>query len=158
MKTDYSPSDLQKLIDLYFNGLTTLEQEQRLRDILADPSVTAPGADDVRAVMSFAAMTPAESAQSDGRRVPLWLRVSSVAASAAVIATAGFFMLNRPSAADGCLAYVDGVRVEDAGRIKEIVDSDLKLFGEASGDVSSDIEDDLLELSAAMNTANTSAL
>ena len=42
MNQENMTPEIRKLIQLYFEGLTSVEEERRLREALADPSVRVP--------------------------------------------------------------------------------------------------------------------
>ncbi len=141
--------EARSLIALYFEGLTTLGQEQRLRTLLADPELKGSEFDEARAVMSFAAISPDTIPQRRSRR-PLYAAIASVAASAAIIVVLAS-LFARPIAQPDYLAYVDGHRIDNQEEVMSIVNADLSLLGEASADISDDIDSDLNALSSAIN-------
>lgn len=153
MKPEYSPSHLDKLIELYFDGLTTLEQEAELRQLLRDPSATSRQADEARAVMSYAMTTPHKSSDRKHHRPA---RVASRAAAViAVTAAAGSALLllhpGTNATEQGFIAYVDGVRIDNEARVMEIVNADLAILSEATGEMNDDMAEELSALSNAFN-------
>lgn len=141
---------LRHLIKLYFDGATTLEQDRELRRLLAEPWASGADADEARAVMSFACMTPRRKTP----RTPLMHHVAaslSAAASVAVAAVIGWSLLAERGQQPECIAYVDGREITDTETVMEIIDSDLDALGKASSDMSDDITDDLSSISNAIN-------
>lgn len=143
-------SETRSLIALYFEGLTSLEQEERLRRILADPDVKGPEADEARAVMSFAAMADDDIQQKRPLR-PRIFAAASIAASVTVIALIGWNLFRNTSAPE-CMAYVDGKQIDDAEYVMALINEDLDMLGEASENVSEEIDDNLSAFSSALKT------
>lgn len=152
--TNNNPDRLSHLIQLYFDGETTLEQERELRAMLADPKVTGEEADEARAVISFAVSSPSHAASSTvkppSRKPSRFMAAVSVAASVAVVAMVGYGLFHPRNNAE-CMAYVDGNVITDSEVVMEMVETDLSALGQASSDVSSDITDDLDAISSALN-------
>lgn len=142
--------EARSLIALYFEGLTTLGQERRLRELLSDPNLQDEEADQARAVMSFAAISQDTVPPVRNRR-PLYAAIASVAASAAVIVLIASLFLKTSPAATDYLAYVDGQRIDNPEEVMLLVNADLSLLGEASEDVNDEIDGDLNALSSALN-------
>lgn len=151
--TNNNPNRLSHLIQLYFDGETTLEQERELRALLADPKVTGEEADEARAVIGFAMSSPASApaARKASPRKPSHIMAAvSVAASVAVVAMVGYGIFH-PRHNSECLAFVDGNMITDSEVVMEMVETDLSALGQASSDVSSDITDELDAISSAIN-------
>ena len=152
---------LEHLIELYFDGLTSRAQEEELRRLAADPAIKGEAIDELRAVMSFSAMSPVKPELSaTPNRKPIILRLtawSAAAAVAIVVAVGGWNAINgsRAGITDGCMAYVDGKPVDDPGEVMRMVDADLSALGEAANGLSEDIDCELGALSSAMNQENS---
>lgn len=152
-------NEANRLIARYFDGLTSTAEERRLRQLLADAEVTGREADEARAVLSYAAMSGRTASVATAERqrpVRRWSTAASVAASIIAVATLGWWAF----AGDGdagdqsadCIAYVDGIRIDDPQQVRDIVDTELSLFGQASDAVADDITDDLNSISSAINS------
>lgn len=146
---------LNRLINLYFEGLTTLDQEQELRRMLDDPSANWPEALEARAVLSYASVSPVRGGAS-GKRNSLRPLLAAVSAAAviAIVSVVGWHFTS-PSAAVECIAYVDGRPVNDSQAVMGIIESDLSMLGDASSDVSGEISSELNAISNAINSENT---
>lgn len=89
--------ELHKLIERYFEGMTTLGEEARLRSLLVNPAYRSAEADEARAVMGlFACARRNEAplaAKSAGKRVgrrrsSVWVAISAAASVAIIICAA----------------------------------------------------------------------
>jgi len=145
---------ITRLIDRYFDGATTLPEEEELRRIASDPEACGGKLDELRAVMSFAAVTPREKATA--KRGHTYTRhilaIGSAAAAVTIIAMAGWWISTMPGT-DGkseCMAYVDGQEISDPNQVMKIVNSDLAALGEAASGLTDDVTDELDAISAAM--------
>lgn len=147
-----------KLTERYFDGLTTLAEEKRLRQLLANPQLKGAKLDEARATLSFAAVSPVTAARKP--RVMPWRTVASVAASVAlVVALGAAFFTDGGGHSDGaCIAYVDGKRIENPDHVVEIMRSELSAMGEASAEVQDDIATELNAFSEVMNQTNNEKL
>lgn len=153
-------NEANRLIARYFDGLTSTAEERRLRQLLADAEVTGREADEARAVLSYAAMSGRTVSVATAERqhppVRRWSAAASVAASIVAAATLGWWAFAGGGAAGDqsadCIAYVDGHRIDDPQQVRDIVDTELSLFGQASDAVADDITDDLNSISSAINS------
>lgn len=151
-------SEALKLTERYFDGHTTLAEERRLRQLLANPQLMGAELDEARAVLGYVAVTPAQSARKP--IVMPWRTVVSVAASVALVVILGvaFFVKKEAYGALECIAYVDGERIENPDHVVEIMQSELSLMGEASAEVHEDIATELNAFSEVMNQSNNEKL
>lgn len=154
MNQENMTPEIRKLIQLYFEGLTSVEEERRLREALADPSVRGEEADEARAVMSFAAVSPdlSESPTVARRRPRHLSALLSAAASVAVVGLLCWnFSLREPQTQ--YMAYIDGRSTEDPEQVMKLINDDLSLLGEASEDVADEIDDNLSAFSSVINNS-----
>ncbi len=145
--------ELHDLINRYFNGETSLDEERTLRRVLAKPPHGAPAhdplANEARAVMGFALAAPARKT----KRVPMmWRSVAAVAVGAitATTITIGNFGNREPQ----YVAYLNGERIADKEAVMNLMLSDLHEMGVASANVETDIANDLNEIADIMNSLN----
>lgn len=145
--------ELHDLINRYFNGETTLDEERTLRRALAKPPHDAPAhdplADDARAVMGFSLAAPARKT----RHVPsMWRSVAAVVVAAITATTiiTGSLDNREPQ----YVAYLNGERIADKDAVMNLMLSDLHEMGEASASVEADIANDLNEIADIMNSLN----
>ena len=137
---------LSQLIDLYFAGLTTLDQEQRLRHLLATTTEQSPMIDEARAVISFAAMPAAEkSAARSNIFGPFMQRVAAASIVIAALAVGITYISNHTSelSSSKCYAMVEGTVINDDNAIEDLMLSQLSLMGDAADDIDADVNDDL---------------
>lgn len=156
MKPDTPTTDrLKHLSELYFEGLTSLEEEAELRRLVADPELTVPEADEIRAVMSFGAWKPTPRASLPARKRPAILRLPTIAAAAAsvaIVATVGYRHFSGTAEQSDCYAYVDGHLIENPEKVMSIVTADLQALGDASETIEEEIDENLSLFSSAMRT------
>lgn len=130
-------NETYELIERYFNAETTLEEERRLRQLLAD---TPPGdqlADEAKAVMGFSLCAPRrKKARLMPQGVRAWL---SAAAAIAIVFTIGLFMPDTP---DMIYASINGHEVTDNNRVMQMMQAELSDMAEASEYVSDCIDEE----------------
>ncbi len=148
MNENHLTPEARSLIALYFEGLTTLEQERKLRALLADSSVSGPEADEARAVMSFAAMSP-DVIPPQRSRHPMVAAIASAAATVVLLIMLVCGLFASPEAPE-YMAYIDGRPVDNHEEVISTIESDLSMLGEASENVSDEIDDNLNALSSAL--------
>ena len=139
---------LHHLIELYFAGETTLEQERRLRRMLLDNQGSGdPAVEEALAVMSFTAVSrPAKKAAAHTPVMLRWMRLGSIAAALAVVVTMVFRIGGTGGDSgdlDGCVAYVGSQKIDDRDKIMELVASDWAEISAASAEISDDVTADL---------------
>lgn len=138
---DNNEKILNQLIELYFEGMTTLEQERQLRSMLADGQFRSPEADEARAVMGISAMLQRPKTVRRHR-----LRMQRVAAAAAVLLTVGaitgYFSGTgaRTVPQSDCFAYVGTELVQDPDEVLGIMQEQLADMSAVADEVSRDLE------------------
>ena len=147
--------NLLKLIDLYFEGETSVDQERELREALLDSESSDPRVEEALAVMTFAA--------EDGRRraaraVAPRRRKSraawpSLAAAAAVplLLTVGVWTRHSTPAAP-CTAVIACVETSDTDIALALMQSQLGDIAVASDNVSASIASDFASLGEAFGS------
>ncbi len=130
MNQENMTPEIRKLIQLYFEGLTSVEEERRLREALAD-----------------------SESPTVARRHPRHL--SALLSAAAAVAVVGLlcwnFFLREPQTQ--YMAYIDGRSTEDPEQVMKLINDDLSLLGEASEDVADEIDDNLSAFSSVINNS-----
>lgn len=142
---------LHHLIDRYFEGLLTTEEERKLRKILMRQKGDDPEVNEALAVMLVS--RPVNLVRSRKRRHPL-LTAWSAAAGVVLLAAVGFSALHHSSSGshhDMMVAYVGGIKVCDKDEIKSIIDNQLHDIRTASEFLSEEVEDDLIDIVEAFN-------
>ncbi len=125
-----SQAQLEALIERYFEGMTTLEQEDAMRQCLAHCPWSSQAIDDARMVMGYFA---AHAEQQRNQVTPgLRQRFIGIAASIAVIlAVGGYFLWHQSQPSDVCIAYVNGMVVEDNDKVMALVANDMSKMDNA---------------------------
>lgn len=133
--------ELLHLIDLYFEGETTLEQERRLRRALPMSDSANPRVEEALAVMSLAAVDGIERSRRAvrPRRRPVWQPVAAAAVVAALL-TVGVWFGHAPRS--GYSSVIACVESTDPGVVMALMDAQLSDMGEASEVLADDIRAD----------------
>ena len=124
-------AELERLIERYFDGETSIQEEQILRETLADCPWNSEVIDEARFTMGFFAahcQEKARTARKSHRR-----QLIGIAASIAIIlAAGGFAMWHQQQLSDVCIAYVNGKVVEDNHQVMALVANDLTKMDNAA--------------------------
>lgn len=124
-------AELEKLIERYFDGETSIQEEHILRETLADCPWSSEVIEEARFTMGFFAahcQEKARTARKNHRR-----QLIGIAASIAIIlAAGGFAMWHQQQLSDVCIAYVNGKVVEDNHQVMELVANDLTKMDNAA--------------------------
>lgn len=126
-----SQAELEALIERYFEGMTSLEQEDAMRQCLAHCPWSSEAIDDARMVMGYFA---AHSKQHR-RSVSSGMRqgIIGIAASIAVIlAVGGYILWHQSQPSDVCIAYVNGTVVNDNDKVMALVANDMSKMDDAT--------------------------
>ena len=126
-----SQAQLEALIERYFEGMTTLEQEDAMRQCLAHCPWSSQVIDDARMVMGYFA---AHAEQQHNRVIRgTRQRFIGIAASIAVIlAVGGYVLWHQSQPSDVCIAYVNGNVVEDNDKVMALVANDMSKMDDAT--------------------------
>jgi hypothetical protein len=126
-----SQAQLEALIERYFEGMTTLEQEDAMRQCLAHCPWSSQAIDDARMVMGYFA-AHAEQQHNQVTR-GMRQRFIGIAASIAVIlAVGGYVLWHQSQPSDVCIAYVNGNVVEDNDKVMALVANDMSKMDNAA--------------------------
>ena len=124
-------AELEQLINRYFDGETSVQEEQMLRETLADCPWSSEVIEEARFTMGFFAahcQEKARTARKNHRR-----QLIGIAASIAIIlAAGGFAMWHQQQLSDVCIAYVNGKVVEDNHQVMALVANDLTKMDNAA--------------------------
>lgn len=133
---------LHQLLELYYDGRTTLRQERAVRRALADYRGSDRDLVAARAVMAFAVV---EGRSRQANRVMRRRNLVAAASAVAAIALmAGlWFAVPRTAAEPECYAVVSGRYVDDAATALSLMESQLADVGSAADDVSEAVNSDL---------------
>ena len=132
-------AELEELIKRYFDGETTIEEEQALTQCLAACPWNSETIDEARFTMGYFA-----AYRRQQERKSRWLtrdRIIGIAASIAVILAVGGYVIwhQPPQAADMCIAYVDGKTIDSSDEVMALIENDLNTIGEASQGMTSQL-------------------
>lgn len=137
---------LDKLIEKYFAGDTTLEEERQLRIEMANTEENTPAINEARAVMSYSiADRPAAH-----RRTHVMVRLR-VAASVAVLVVAGWVgyrVSEQQSAGAQCYAMINGEKITDDETVMEMMFAGLSDIAAAE----SETINETIDLLSSINT------
>ena len=107
---------IRTLIDRFFDGTTTLAEEQELYDYYSREPSLPPDLQPLRqmfldlAAVQYVAIPSQQPPQPERQRWPRWLAAAAVAL---LIATVGTVLMNSLQQDDECVAYIYGERTTD---------------------------------------------
>ena len=123
-------AELEQLIERYFDGETSVQEEQMLRAALADCPWSSETIDEARFTMGYFAAHSRETQRtkkSNSRRQPI-----GIAASIAIILAVGVYAWHHHQPGDVCIAYVNGQVVQDNDKVMALVADDMSKMDNAS--------------------------
>ncbi len=144
---------LYKMIDRYFDGELTIEEERGLLQELLNHPKGDPEIEEALAVMTAARVVPGSVVRN---RRQIWkgiaatvaiLVVSGVILSAVGMAIRGSLYGNQ----DNAIAYVNGVKVSDETKILSIIQGQLEEMSMASEEMNGELASDLDDIFNALN-------
>ena len=142
-------AELEQLIERYFDGETSVQEEQMLRETLAGCPWSSEVIDEARFTMGFFAAHCHETervAKKSNRR-----KFIGIAASIAIVISAGGYALWHQQQSTGvCIAYVNGMVVQDDEKVMTLIANDLSLMDNAADAMT----DQLSSLGAALELDN----
>lgn len=126
-----SQSELEQLIDRYFDGETTVQEEHLLRQAITDGHWHGEKVDEARVVMGYFAAHRQQQrhlATKSSRQ-----RIIGIAATIALILTVGGYALwhQLSPANDICIAYVNGEVVQNDDKVMAMIASDMSMIDNA---------------------------
>jgi len=125
-------AELEQLIERYFDGETTVQEEQMLREMLADCPWSSEVIDEARFTLGYFA-THINQVQRARRRLA-YRRTTGIAATIAIIIGIGAFATWHQQQSEGnlCVAYVNGHTINDNDAIMTLIENDLSNIYNAS--------------------------
>ena len=142
-------AELEQLIERYFDGETSVQEEQMLRETLAGCPWSSEVIDEARFTMGFFAAHCHETervAKKSNRR-----KFIGIAASIAIVLAAGGYALWHQQQSTGvCIAYVNGMVVQDDDKVMTLIANDLSMMDNAADAMT----DQLSSLGAALELDN----
>lgn len=144
---------LTRLIERYFNGDTTVEEERTLLDELSHSTVDTPEANEARAVLGFSLVQPTTKRHSH-RRISYIRAIASIAIFLTT-ALAGYFLFPDNSTDTECLAYINGKKITDSEAVMGLMFEGLSNIANAAEESKAQTMGSLEELISAMNQIDT---
>lgn len=125
-------AELEALIERYFEGETSVQEEQALRAVLADCPWTSEMIDEARVVMGYFAAHSSQQRHittKSSRR-----RIIGIAATIALVLTVGGYALwHQLSLTNNvCIAYVNGEVVQNDDKVMAMIASDMSMIDNAA--------------------------
>ncbi len=151
-------SDLIKLIDKYFEGATSLEEERLLRRALYESASQDSRIEEVKAVMAYVDMSAAfrERPKNNqweniptmtgvaGRNRSRRFKVAAWGAAASVALLLGGGLIMRWDRADrNCYTMIACVEDSSHDKAFNLINTQLEAMGEASGVIEADLQETL---------------
>lgn len=127
-----SQEELERLIERYFDGETTLDEEAALRQALANCPWTSSVIDDAKMVMGYFAAHSKHQRRASSRTARR--QHIGIAASIAFMLAIGGIVLwsQQRQQADQCIAYVNGKAISNDDAVIALINNDLDRIGDAS--------------------------
>lgn len=142
-------AELEGLIERYFDGDTSVQEEQMLRETLAACPWSSEVIDEARFTMGYFAAHCHEAqrvARKNNRN-----KFIGIAASIAIVLAAGVYALWHQQQSVGvCIAYVNGMVVQDDDKVMTLIANDFSMMDNAADAMT----DQLSSLGAALELDN----
>ena len=150
--------NIHELINRYFEGTLSLEEERELLTHLLENADGNPEAEEALAVMTLTHMPATTAPQASRKPLPHFRRWKNAAAAAAVIAI-GAIGITVMSLSDKftdkpqklAVAYVKGEKIENKDKIMSIISGQLDEISFASAEVGTEVISDLDDIRNALN-------
>ena len=130
--THITQPQLEALIELYFEGETSLAEERTLLHALAHCTYQSQTISEAQFALGYQ-VARSRHATVPGRSRSWWAPVA-VAASLALLLAVGVRVLGTRTAGDECTAWVGGLQVIDERQVMALVQGDLQNMGAYSPD------------------------
>lgn len=144
---------LEQLIEKYFEGETTLEEEQTLRKELARTCEISAAIDEARAVMGYSLVQKGNLTVR--KYTNIWRKVAASAAAIAVFAVIGVQLSMNRTETPECIAYIDGQKITDSEMVVSMMLSGLSNVAQAAEASQSQTLDSFENLASAMEQFDT---
>lgn len=150
--------NIHELINQYFEGTLSREEERELLALLLEYPEADPEAEEALAVMTLTHMPAAHSGRTSRKPIARSRWWKNAAAAAAVIAI-GAIGITAMSISDNfidkpqkmAVAYVKGEKIENKDKIRNIISGQLNEISFASAEVSMEVTGDLDDIRNALN-------
>ena len=124
--------ELEQLINRYFDGETSVQEEQILQEALAHCPWSSATIDEARFTMGYFIAHRQEAQRTSKKNFRRQL--IGIAASIAIILAVGGYALwhNHQQQDEVCIAYVNGMVVDDNDKVMALVANDLSKIDNAA--------------------------
>ena len=154
-------TELHIMIDRYFDGDLSIEEENLLVNTLLSMTERDEKAEEALAVMSWTHM-PAEvmadsktepSSRRQRKQLGLFYRISAAASIAAVVITTAILLFANEREPE-CYAYIDGELIENRQEVESLISSQLSDMRIASDETSRQVISELDDIREAISMEN----
>ena len=133
-------AELEQLIERYFDGDTSVQEEQMLRETLADCPWSSEAIDEARFTMGYFVTHSCESqrvARKNNRN-----KFIGIAASIAIVLAIGIPAMYHSWFAPQpqCVAYVNGKVIDNDEDVMALIESDLSKMEDASNSMAAQLQ------------------
>ena len=133
-------AELEQLIERYFDGDTSVQEEQMLRETLADCPWSSEAIDEARFTMGYFVAHSCESqrvARKNNRN-----KFIGIAASIAIVLAIGIPAMYHSWFAPQpqCVAYVNGKVIDNDEDVMALIESDLSKMEDASNSMAAQLQ------------------
>lgn len=126
-----SQAELEQLINRYFDGETTVQDEQALRETLADCPWSSDVIDEARFTMGYFAAHRNEQ-QRVAKKTNRSQIIGIAASIAILLAIGGYALWHQQQSNDVCIAYVNGNVVDDNDKVMALIANDMSKMDNAA--------------------------
>lgn len=148
MRQSTENSTLNALLQRYYDGMTSLDEEHLLRELLTDPSLQGEDIDGARAVIGyFTTERNASTATSLHYRTYRGYRRTIIAVASSIAAVAILLTVSHNNTRHNCMTYIGSAIVDDHNAVMSYVAADLRDLAIADETVAADIAADVSDLS-----------
>lgn len=124
-------AELEQLINRYFDGETSIQEEKMLRETLADCPWSSEAIDEARFTMGYFVAHRHEAQRVSKRNYRRQL-IGIAASIAVILAAGGYALWHQQQPNDVCIAYVNGKVVEDNDKVMALVANDMSKMDNAA--------------------------
>ena len=133
-------AELEQLINRYFDGETSVQEEQMLRETLADCPWSSEVIDEARFTMGY--FVAHRKAEQRASKKSYRRQVIGIAASIAIILAIGIPAMYHSWFAPQpqCIAYVNGKVIDNDEAVMALIASDLSKMEDASNNMAAQLQ------------------
>ncbi len=124
-------AELEQLINRYFDGETSIQEEQMLRETLAECPWSSETIDEARFSMGYFVAHRKETQRVSKRKYRRQL-IGIAASIAVILAAGGYALWHQQQPSDVCIAYINGKVVEDNDKVMALVANDMSKMDNAA--------------------------